>query len=77
MTPSKFFAKSGHIRPEYLKRLDTVDGRVPYTHVKLYQPKVHRSPSARRIRFSDTSRYVFPKRDFNDNYVENGELKSC
>ena len=77
MTPSKFFPNSGHIRPEHLKRLDTVDGRVPYKYDAIYQPKLNRSPSARRIRFSDKSRYAFPKRDFNDNYVENGELKYC
>eukprot|EP00942_MAST-04A_sp_MAST-4A-sp1_P011264 g11264.t1 len=75
MTPSKFFPKSGHVRPEYLKRLDTIDGRVPYEYDPLYQPQMNRSPSARRVRFSDKSRYVFPRRDFNDNYVENGELK--
>ena len=75
MTPSKFFPKSGHVRPEYLKRLDTIDGRIPYKYEPIYQPKMNRSSSARRIRFSDKSNYVFPRRDFNDNYIEGGVLK--
>ena len=41
----KVFPKSGHVRPEYLKRLDTIDGRIPHKYEPVYQPKMNRSPS--------------------------------
>jgi hypothetical protein len=65
LTPSKIFKESGHVRPDYLKRLDPIDGRTPYKVEQLHCPTMHRSPSARRVHFVD-SLYDFPIRDFND-----------
>ena len=66
LTASKLFRETGHVRPEALKRLDPLDGRNVYEYEDVYQPPLHRSPSARRVRFVETIGYKFPRRDFND-----------